>query len=180
MVAINLLPWRQRRQQHQRRQSLAVLLLVTGTLLLGIVQQVWRIHQARQHVAQAVKVQQQALDYLAKQIAQQKALLAQLRIAQEQQAKQRNRHAQRIAWQQFWQALPALLPATAWLIRLEKRDQRMTLEGMAQDMAAVQAFRQQLSTVALFDQVRQGRVKRQRDGRYLFQLRLAVREVNNE
>lgn len=34
MVAVNLLPWRQRRRQQQRRQSLVVLSLATGALLL--------------------------------------------------------------------------------------------------------------------------------------------------
>ncbi|MFV9670676.1 PilN domain-containing protein [Pantoea sp. KXB25] len=179
-IAVNLLPWRQRRLQQQRRQSLAVLLLVAISLLLAVMQQAWRIQQARQHVAQATGVQQQALNHLAKQLAEQKALLAQLAVVQKQQAKQRRQRAQRVAWQQFWLDLPALLPDSAWLTRLEKRDQRLMLEGMAQDMVAIRQFRQRLTTVTLFDQVKQGGVKRQPDGRYHFSLQLTLREVNDE
>ena len=43
MVAVNLLPWRQRRQQQQRRQSLGVLSLMLSTVLGGGMQQRWRI-----------------------------------------------------------------------------------------------------------------------------------------
>jgi len=178
--AVNLLPWRQRRLQQQQRQSLAVLLLVIVSLLVWGMQQIWRIQLARQHVAQAVSVQQQALDHLITQQAEQKALLAQLAVVQQQQAKQRRQRAQLAAWQLFWQALPTLLPDSVWLTWLEKRDQRLTLEGMAQEMTAIRQFRQQLTTVALFDQVTQGAVKRQSDGLYQFSLRLAVREVKDD
>ncbi|TPV36362.1 PilN domain-containing protein [Pantoea deleyi] len=178
--AVNLLPWRQRRQRRQQRQSLVVLVLVTLSLLLAVMQQVWRIEQARQGVAQAAGAQQQALDHLAKQLAEQNALLAQLAVVQKQQAKQRRARAQLAAWQRFWLALPALLPDSAWLTWLEKRDQHLTLEGRAQDMVAIRQFRQGLTTVALFDQVKQGGVKRQPDGRYQFSLRLRLREGNDE
>ncbi|MGD9426220.1 PilN domain-containing protein [Pantoea sp. NSTU24] len=178
--AVNLLPWRQRRLQQQQRQSLAVLLLVMVSLLLWGMQQIWRIQRARQHVVQVVSVQQQALDHLATQRAEQKALLAQLAVVQQQQARQRRQRVQLAAWQRFWQELPALLPDSVWLTWLEKRDQRLTLEGMAQNMAAIRQFRQQLTTVALFEQVKQGGVKRQSEGLYQFSLRLAVREVKDD
>lgn len=180
MVAVNLLPWRQRRRQQQRRQSLVVLALMLATLLLVVTQQTWQIHQARQQVAQAGRVQQQALETLVEQLAQQKKLLAQLAVVQKQQAKQRQRAAQLAAWQQFWLDLPALLPDTAWLTRLEKRDNHLNLEGQAQDMASVRQFRQQLTTVALFGQVKQGGVKRQAGGSYRFSLRAEVQEVADE
>jgi len=180
MVAVNLLPWRQRRRQQQRRQSLVVLSLATGALLLVVMQQTWRIQQTRQQVAQASRTQQQALESLGQQLAQQKQLLEQLAVVQKQQAKHRQQAAQLAAWQQFWLDLPALLPDTAWLTRLEKRDNRLTLEGRAQDMAAVRQFRQQLTTVALFGLVKQGGVKRQADGHYRFSLRAEMQEVNCE
>lgn len=180
MVAVNLLPWRQRRRQQQRRQSLVVLSLMLGALLLVVMQQTWRIHQARQQVAQADRVQQQALDTLAQQLAQQKQLLAQLAVVQKHQAKHRQQAVQLAAWQQFWLDLHALLPDTAWLTRLEKRDNRLTLEGQAQDMAAIRQFRQQLTTVTLFGKVKQGGVKRQDDGRYRFSLRAEVQELSDE
>ncbi|RWE51786.1 PilN domain-containing protein, partial [Mesorhizobium sp.] len=154
MVAVNLLPWRQRRRQQQRRQSLMVMSLMLAALLLAVMQQTWRIHQARQQVAEAGRVKQQALATLAEELARQKQLLAQLAVVQKQQAKQRQQVAQLAAWHQFWLDLPALLPDTAWLTRLEKRDNRLTLEGLAQDMASVRQFRQQLTTVALFGQVK--------------------------
>lgn len=180
MVAVNLLPWRQRRQLQQRRQSLVVLSLMLGALLLVVLQQTRRIHQARQQVAQSGRVQQQALETLGRQLVQQKQLLARLAVVQKYQAKQRLQAVQLAAWQQFWIDLPALLPDTAWLTRLEKRDNRLTLEGQAQDMASVRLFRQQLTTVALFGQVKQGGVKRQADGRYRFSLRAEIGEVADE
>ncbi|WP_223811663.1 MULTISPECIES: PilN domain-containing protein [unclassified Pantoea] len=180
MVAVNLLPWRQRRQQQQRRQSLIVLSLMLGAVLVGVMQQSWRICQARKQVAQTSREQQQVLQNLDAQLAQQKTLLSQLTVVQKQQAKQRQQSVQLAAWHQFWIDLPALLPDTAWLTRLEKRDNRLTLEGLAQDMAAVRHFREQLTTIALFGQVRQGSVKRQADSHYRFSLRAEVQEVANE
>ena len=180
MVAVNLLPWRQRRRQQQRRQSLMVMSLMLAALLLVVMQQTGRIHQARQQVAQAGRVKQRALATLGEELARQKQLLAQLAVAQKQQAKQRQQAAQLAAWHQFWLDLPALLPDTAWLTRLEKRDNRLTLEGLAQDMASVRQFRQQLTTVALFGQVKQGGVKRQAGGSYRFSLRAEVQEVADE
>ncbi|MGN8164353.1 PilN domain-containing protein [Pantoea sp. 22096] len=180
MVAVNLLPWRQCRQQQQRRQSLVVLSLMLSAVLVGIIQQSWRIYQVREQVAQTSRMQQQALQNLDVQLAQQKTLLAQLAVVQKQQSKQRQQAAQLAAWHQFWIDLPALLPDTAWLTRLEKRDNRLTLEGLAQDMAAVRQFREQLTTVVLFGQVRQGSVKRQADSHYRFSLRAEVQEVADE
>ncbi|AWP31402.1 MULTISPECIES: PilN domain-containing protein [Pantoea] len=180
MVAVNLLPWRQHRRQQQQRQSLVMLLLMLGTLFLVVVQQTWQIHQARQQVAQTRSLQQQALDALGQQLAQQKQLLARLAVVQKQQAKQRQQAVQLAAWQQFWLNLPVLMPDSAWLTRLEKRDNHLTLEGQAQDMASVRQFRQQLTTVALLDQVKQGGVKRQADGSYRFSLRATVQAVADE
>lgn len=180
MVAVNLLPWRQRRRRQQRRQSLVVLSLMLAALLLVVMQQTWQIHQARQQVVQAGRVQQQALETLVEQLDQQKQLLAQLAVVQKQQAKQRQQAVQLAAWQQFWLDLPALLPDTAWLTRLEKRDNHLSLEGQAQDMASVRQFRQQLTTVTLFGQVKQGGVKRQASGSYRFSLRAEVQEVADE
>jgi len=180
MVAVNLLPWRQRHWQRQRRQSFVVLSLMLAALLLGVTQQAWRIHQARQQVAQAGRVQQQALETLGQQLAQQKQLLVQLAAVQKQRVKQRQQAAQLAAWQQFWLDLPTLLPDTAWLTRLEKRNNRLTLEGQAQDMASVRQFRQQLTRIALLGQVKQGGVKRLTGGSYRFSLRAEVQEVADE
>jgi hypothetical protein len=47
-------------------------------------------------------------------------------------------------------------------------------------MASVRQFRQQLTTVALLDQVKQGGVKRQADGSYRFSLRASVQAVADE
>ena len=180
MVAVNLLPWRQCRQQQQRRQSLVVLSLMLSAVLVGVMQQSWRICQVREQVVQTGRVQQQALESLDAQLAQQKTLLAQLTVVQKQQAKQRQQSVQLAAWHQFWIDLPALLPDTAWLTRLEKRNNRLTLEGLAQDMAAVRQFHEQLTTVALFSQVRQGSVKRQAYSHYRVSLRAEVQEVTDE
>ncbi|THB84062.1 fimbrial assembly protein [Pantoea allii] len=180
MVAVNLLPWRQRRRQQQRRQSLVVLSLMMAALLLVVMHQTRQIHQTRQQVAQAGRVKQQALATLGEQLAQQKQLLAQLAVIQQQQAKQRQQAAQLAAWQQFWLDLPTLLPDNAWLTRLEKRDNHLNMEGQARDMASVRQFRQQLTNVALFGQVKQGRVKRQAGGSYRFSLRAEVQEVADE
>lgn len=173
-MAVNLLPWRQQRRQRQRRQSLLVLALVTGGLLLLVMQQAYRVHEARQRIAQESRMRQQALETLAARLAQQKQLLEQLALLQKQQAKQRDKAAQLAGWQQFWRDLPGMLPDTAWLTRLEKRDNRLILEGQAQDMAAIRQFRQQLATATLLGQVQQGGVRRQADGRYHFSLRAQI------
>ncbi|MGK3142430.1 PilN domain-containing protein [Pantoea sp. C2G6] len=180
MVAVNLLPWRQRRRQQQQRHSLVVLIVLTSGLLLVATQQAWQIHEAQQRTAREKRRLQQAVESLAEQRVLQTQLLEQIALLQTRQQQRRQRALQLAAWQQFWLDLPALLPDTAWLTRLEKRERRLTLEGQAQDMADIRHFRQQLARVALLEPPEQGAVKRQADGRYRFSLRAQVREVRDE
>jgi len=180
MVAVNLLPWRQRRQRQQQRQSVAVFVLLLAGVLLFTTQQAWRNHQSRQRTAQEKARLTQRLQDLEAQLARQTQLRQQIAMLQKRQQKQHQQAIQLAAWQQFWLELPALLPDTAWLTRLEKRDGRLTLEGQAQDMTAIRHFRQQLASVALFSQLKQGGIKRQADGSYRFSLRAQVREIADE
>lgn len=180
MVAVNLLPWRQRQAAQQRRQSLVVLTGVTVSLLLLVMLQVWRLHRVQQQVAAETATVQAALDDLMSRLARQKALLEQLAVQQKQREKAQQQATQRAAWQQFWLDLPVLLPDTVWLNQLEKRESQFSLEGQAQDMQAIRQFRQQLAALTLFGRVEQGSVQRQPGGEYRFTLRAQLQAVNHE
>ncbi|WP_312054368.1 PilN domain-containing protein [Pantoea brenneri] len=180
MVAVNLLPWRQRRAARQQRQSLTVLLLVTVSLILIVILQFWRIKAQQQRAAAETATVQLALDDILARLSRQKALMEQLAAQQKRHNKQQEKAMQRAAWQQFWLDLPVLLPETAWLKRLEKRDRQFTLDGQAQDMQAIRQFRQRLAALALFSRVAQGRVQRQPGGGYHFTLRAQLRAVGGE
>lgn len=180
MVAVNLLPWRQRQAAQQRRQSLVVLTGVTVSLLLLVMLLVWRLHRVQQQVAAETATVQAALDDLMSRLARQKALLEQLAVQQKQREKAQQQATQRAAWQQFWLDLPVLLPDTVWLNQLEKRESQFSLEGQAQDMQAIRQFRQQLAALTLFGRVEQGSVQRQPGGEYRFTLRAQLQAVNHE
>jgi len=180
MVAVNLLPWRQRQAAQQRRQSLVVLTGVTVSLLLLVMLQIWRLHRVQQQVAAETATVQAALDDLMSRLARQKALLEQLAAQQKQREKAQQQATQRAAWQQFWLDLPVLLPDTVWLNQLEKRENQFSLEGQAQDMQAILQFRQQLAALTLFGRVEQGSVQRQPGGGYRFTLRAQLQAVNHE
>lgn len=180
MVAVNLLPWRQRRDARQQRQSLAVLLLVAVSLMLVVILQLWRIKALQQRAAVETATVQLALDDLLARLARQKALMEQLAVQQALHHQQQQQAMQRAAWQQFWLDLPVLLPGTAWLKRLEKRDNQFTLEGQAQDMQAIRQFRQRLAALPLFSRIAQGRVQRQPGGGYHFTLRAQLQAAGDE
>lgn len=180
MVAVNLLPWRQRQAAKQRRQSLMMLAGVTISLLLLVMLQVWRLHRVQQQVSAETATAQVALDDLISRLARQKTLMAQLAAQQKQRKKAQHQAIQRAAWQQFWLDLPGLLPDTVWLNQLEKREGQFSLEGQAQDMQAIRQFRQQLAALTLFSQVEQGSVQRQPGGGYHFTLRAQLQAVKDE
>ena len=180
MVAVNLLPWRQRRWQYHRRQALTIVSL----LLSGIVQlvsfQAWRIYAATQTALQQQDTLRIALEEVAQRLTQQKQAMQMLDMQQKQLNKQQFQAKQLAIWQQFWLDLPALLPDTLWLQRLEKRDLQLLVEGHAENMQAIRTFRHQLAGQPLFVQVRQGSVKRQSEGIYQFSLRAQLQEMANE
>ncbi|WP_205950829.1 PilN domain-containing protein [Pantoea stewartii] len=180
MVAVNLLPWRHWRWQRQRRQSLRMLAVTSGLVVLLVAGQCWRDHKAlrrgqRQHVGLS-----HALKAAEQQVVQQQRLLKQLDEAQQRRHWLHQQSRQFHVWQQLWLALPALLPDGLWLTRLDKRETSLQLEGKAQHMQEIRAFRQRLSDVALFSQIKQGNVQRQPEGEYRFVLHIRLKEATGE
>ncbi|ORM73498.1 fimbrial assembly protein [Pantoea wallisii] len=180
MLAVNLLPWRA--QQWQRTCHLTRVLLIStlaGTLLLTFLGW-WHGERLYQQRAALLIRQTGVLAALQQQLAQQQVLLQQrdALLATQQARVQRQIHHQR--WQQFWLQLPALMPDTLWLSRLERQQGQVQLQGLAQSMAAVGEFRRQLLAQPLFTAVQQGSVQRQTDGYYHFALRARMQEGSNE
>lgn len=177
MIAVNLLPWRERQLRRQRRRwfqlILFTLMLLPGTLILLRGQYMRHSHQLeRQQAALANEVRR-----LESALAQQQAAKQQLELLQ-MTLRQRQRVATQLhAWHQFWLSLPALLPDSLWLIQLEKRDAFLNLEGRSHSMGAVRDFRLKLAALPLFTQVRQGAVSRQPEGDFRFALRASLREM---
>ena len=180
MLAVNLLPWRAQQRQ-QRRQHSAVLLagLLLCTLSLALLLW-WRGEQRYQHAAPQQASMAIQLQQIQQQLAHQHALLQQrdaLLLKRQAQAQRLQQHQR---WQQFWQLLPTLMPDTLWLSRVERRQGQLVLDGLAQSLADVSAFRQQLQTQPLFAAVKQGSVQRQAQGDYRFALRARLQEVADE
>ncbi|MCE0492174.1 PilN domain-containing protein [Pantoea sp. Mb-10] len=176
MLAVNLLPWRARHWQRRRQQSLMWLCAI---LMLGacVVITLWlRGHQQLQLLRQRVLAADAALVTLQQQRAQQQALLQQrAQLLQIQHAREQRRLAYQ-RWHYFWQQLPDVMPASLWLSRIARREQLMTLEGTAQDMAAVRDFRQRLAAHSLLRAVKPATVQRQSDGHYRFALQARLEE----
>lgn len=180
MVAVNLLPWRQWRWQRQRRQSLFALALTSLSLVLTVSLSLWQAHQDLTQVRLQHAGLSRALEVLVQRVEQQKRLLQQLAEVQQHRNWLRRQVRQFSVWQQLWLDLPALLPDELWLTRLEKRDALLLLEGKAQQMQAIRHFRQRLTGVAFFSQIRQGNVQRQSEGDYHFTLHIRLKEGDSE
>lgn len=180
MLAVNLLPWRAQQWQRRRRQSFS-LLTATMVITLSILLLWWWRGVVVQHQQfEAMMDATFTLNVLQQQLEQQQSLL-QLResLLQAQRAGQL-RQEQHQRWQHFWQQLPLLLPDTLWLNRVERKQGLLMLEGQAQSMAAIRAFRHQLLTQPLFSSVKQGGVQRQSVGDYRFALHARVQEEPHE
>lgn len=180
MVAVNLLPWRQWRWQRQRRRSFFALAVTLLTLVFAVALSFW---QGRQDLSQ-VRLQHvdlsRTLEAFVQRVEQQKRLLQQLAEVQQHRNWLQRQVRQFSVWQQLWLDLPALLPDGLWLTRLEKRDALLLLEGKALQMQAIRHFRQRLTGVAFFSQIRQGNVQRQSEGDYHFTLRIRLKEGDSE
>lgn len=180
MVAVNLLPWRQLHWQRQRRQSFSIVSLLLSAIVLLVALQAWRTHSISQAALQQQETLRTALDEIAQRLTLQKQAMQRLATQQKRLDNQQIQIQQLARWQQFWLDLPALLPDTLWLQRLEKRELQLFLEGHAQDMQAIRAFRHQLANYPLFTLVQQGSVKRQSEGHYRFSLRAQLQEITDE
>lgn len=180
MVAVNLLPWRAWRWQRQRRQSMIALGLTLLLLTLVVLLLYWQEHQALIHVRRQHAQLSPVLERLVARAEQQKHLLQQLDGLQQQRVWLRQQSRQFSVWQQLWQDLPVMLPDGLWLTRLEKHDAQLLLEGRALQMQAIRHFRQRLTGVAFFAQIRQGNVQRQPEGDYHFTLRIKLKEEVSE
>lgn len=180
MVAVNLLPWRRWRWQRQRRQGLVALAITLLILVSAVALRFWQGHQALIQVElQHIRLTR-ALETLVQRVEQQKLLLQQLAEVQQRRSWLRQQARQFSVWQQLWLDLPGLLPDGLWLTRLEKRNTDLLLEGKEQQMQDIRHFRQRLTGVALFSQIRQGNVQRQSEGDYHFTLRIRLKEENSE
>lgn len=180
MLAVNLLPWRRQQWQRRRRQSVVLLgfsLTITViTLLAGwwssseaLYQQQARLNEVSHHrdgLQQHLTLQHSLL--------QQRDDLLRTRLVWQRQQAEHQR------WQQFWQQLPALMPDTLWLNRVERRQGVLVLEGQAQSVMSVRDFRQQLMTQPLLANVRSGHVQRLSGGDYRFILHARVEERTDE
>lgn len=180
MIAVNLLPWRQARLRRQRRISTAFAVITLLALLLVMALQLWRLDGSRQQLQAAQQAARDALTAIDLRLSQLRALQQQLTVKQTQ-LRHMQRHADELMrWHRFWQALPALLPDTLWLQRVEKLPTQLRMEGHAQDMQAIRDFRQRLGKLPLFTTVMQGSVQRQQKGLYRFTLRAQINGSNDE
>lgn len=180
MLTVNLLPWRLQQWRRQRQQSLMFLASGIGISLLILLLCGWRGYLvSQQHQAEQQQLAQR-LGELDQQLSDQQRLLLQRDALIQTQRQQQTRQLQHLAWQQFWQQLPELMPETLWLSRMERRQGQLVLEGLASSMAAIGDFRRLLAKVPLFPVIRQGNVQRQPDGHYRFTLRAQVAEVKGE
>lgn len=180
MLAVNLLPWRAQQLLLRRQHSVALLVVVLLVTLLLTLLLWWRAeqrlqHAVRQHTDMTIQLQQ-----IQQRLAQQQTLMAQRDDLLRRQQAQQQRLQQHQRWQQFWQQLPALMPETLWLSRVERRQGQLVLDGLAQSLADVSAFRHQLQTQPLFAAVKQGSVQRQAQGDYRFALRARLQETTDE
>ncbi len=180
MLAVNLLPWRVQQWQLRRKQSISWLALALGGTLLLLLMLWLRGVRIQQQQADALAELTQVLSGLQQQLTQQQALIQQRDALQQVRREQQQRQMQHQRWQAFWQQLPDLMPDTLWLNRVERRQAQLLLEGQAQSMAAVRAFRQQLLTQPLFSSVKQGGVQRQASSDYRFTLQARVQEMADE
>ncbi|MFH8135859.1 PilN domain-containing protein [Pantoea osteomyelitidis] len=177
MVAVNLLPWRERQLRRQRRCWFQLIFFTLLLLLIALLLVRWQNARAylqlEREQAELTEQARRLEDALAEQRA------AQQKLEQlENLLRQRRRAVDQLnGWHQFWLTLPALLPDSLWLTRLEKRDALLTLEGRSYSMQAVRDFRLQLAAQPLFSQVRQGSVSRQPEGDYYFALRASLQEA---
>lgn len=180
MLTVNLLPWRIQQWRRQRQQSLLLLASGLGLSLLILLLCGWRGYLVSQQQQAAQQQLAQRIGELDQQLNDQQRLLRQRDALLQTQRRQQMRQLQHLAWQQFWQQLPELMPETLWLSRMERRQEHLLLEGLASSMAAIGDFRRQLVKQPLFPVIRQGSVQRQPDGHYRFTLRAQVAEVNGE
>lgn len=180
MLKVNLLPWRLQQWRSQRRQNLLLLASGAGICLLILLLCGWQGYLVSQQQQARQQQLAQRISELDQQLSEQQRLLRQRDALLQTQHRQQTRQLQHLAWQQFWQQLPKLMPETLWLSRMERRQGQLVLEGLASSMADIGDFRRQLARQSLFPVIRQGSVQRQPDGHYRFTLRARVEEVNGE
>ncbi len=180
MLMVNLLPWRERRLQQRRRQTRLLLSIIITLVLLSAMMLIWRSEQQLFQAGRAVQHARQQLLQLQQLQKQQRSLRTE-RDALHNAQRQRQRIAQQFQqWHRFWQQLPALLPDTLWLARIERQQQTMLMEGWSESMGAIDKLRQKLLREPLFATVRQGAVIREPGGRYRFTLRMRIQELPDE
>jgi pilus assembly protein HofN len=180
MLTVNLLPWRLQRWQRQRQQHLMLLVSCAGLCSLILLLCGWRGYLVDQQQQAEQRQLTQRIGELDQQLIEQQRLLLQRDALVQTQRRQQMRQLQHLAWQQFWQQLPELMPAGLWLNRVERRQGQLVLEGLASGMAEISDFRRLLAKHSLFPVIRQGNVQRQPEGHYSFTLRAQVAEVNGE
>ncbi|WP_017350014.1 PilN domain-containing protein [Pantoea sp. A4] len=180
MVLINLLPWRQRLAQKQRRRSLCQLGAIVACGLFGV--GFWGAHVQREIADYSLNLQQVELEIAKNRetLRQRQQLQQQGEALQKGLARQQSRGNQFQHWHRFWQALPERIPDKAWIHRAELRDQRLLLEGFVHEVAAVRQLQNNLAADPLVIRTQQAGIERQPSGvwRFRFSLHTASEPAN--
>lgn len=174
-MAINLLPWRERAQQHQlsrwHRQLVRTVALAMfcgfGLHFILMGQLETQRHEFRKHSHALAQLQQQHLSST------QSPLMA--LSARWQQLEQR-RH-QQILWAQFLSQLPDILPATVTLTALTRQHEHIELTGMVSHPDALETLNQALKQWPVVEQLALLSSHRQPAQGWQFHLALQLRQA---
>lgn len=179
-MAVNLLPWRQRQRRRQWTIAGCFTACTLVLLLLLLVGQRWHLDRRYLRLKTEQQQRQTALAEGDISLRRQRESLQQLQETRARRQRLEQQSVRLMRWHQFWQALPALLPDSVWLKRVEKSATRLSLEGEALTMREIDDFRQRLGEQALFSRVTQGNVQRQPGHAYHFHLYAQPDEAGDE
>jgi len=175
MVWVNLLPWRRRLLLLRLRRDglLAVALLaVLSYAAIPLADAQWFAEQQQHKIQQlkGVNGQFEKLKARLTRLAQQKEQLSAALAASVARQQRFN------AWYEFMLKLPGLLPATLWLSEITKTAETLNVTGFCLQMSEIERFRQRLHSLALFAQVKNGRIGHDGQGAIRFSLVLALEQ----
>lgn len=181
MVAINLMPWRGRRQRQKLRKwrllgGLMLVLCLFGGLLGYWQQQI--NHQRANMLILWPGIQQDAVAL------HDRTLAAQKRLAQQREAQQQQLLLQQdlSRWLSFIQRLSAEIPQDIWLNGLKKNQQDVSIKGFSRSVAELHQLRDRLHQQRDIPSVRLGALRREpsADVSFSMQLSLGNKEPGND
>lgn len=169
MVWINLLPWRERWLQRQRRRwlvSLGLLPLLLVSALLGARLADWH-SQLR---LQQLSAWQQASALLL-QVSGQKMRWQKLLSDRHSALSAQQRHYLRgLRWRQLVAALPEHLPDSLWLTKLHSDGEQLSIQGLCYQVSEAHQLSNWLAEQAKFSAVAFSRIARTASGELAFTL----------